>query len=156
MSRPVLFVIDDDAGVVHALQEDLSRRFGEDFRVIGESSAGAGLAMLRKLADEHEPVALLIVDHDLSEMPGTPRARVPRCRARRRTLADFPEVTRGRWAAAPLPTVLQAAGQELGQVGAGDVGELVELGAAGEPVGQHHRVLGVVHRGQQGGLGDGP
>ncbi len=70
MSRPVLFVIDDDIGVVHALQEDLGRRFGEDFRVIGESSAVAGLAMLRKLADEHEPVALLIVDHDLSEMPG--------------------------------------------------------------------------------------
>jgi len=70
MSRPVLFVIDDDVGVVHALRDDLGRRFGEDFRVIGESSAVAGLAMLRKLADEHEPVALLIVDHDLSEMSG--------------------------------------------------------------------------------------
>ncbi len=31
MSRPVLFVIDDDAGVVHALRDDLGRRFGEDF-----------------------------------------------------------------------------------------------------------------------------
>ena len=70
MSQPVLFVIDDDAGVVHALRDDLSRRFGEDFRVIGESSAAAGLATLRELADEHEPVALLIVDHDMSEMPG--------------------------------------------------------------------------------------
>ena len=39
MSRPVLFVIDDDAGVVHALRDDLGRRFGRDFRVIGESSA---------------------------------------------------------------------------------------------------------------------
>ena len=70
MSQPVLFVIDDDAGVVHALRDDLGRRFGEDFRVIGESSAAAGLATLRELADEHEPVALLIVDHDMSEMPG--------------------------------------------------------------------------------------
>ena len=70
MSRPVLFVIDDDAGVVHALRDDLGRRFGEDFRVIGESSAAAGLAVLRRLADEQEPVALLIVDHDLSEMSG--------------------------------------------------------------------------------------
>ena len=119
----MLFVIDDDIGVVHALQEDLGRRFGEDFRVIGESSAVAGLAMLRKLAHE-----------------------------RRFPWGD----PGGRWAATPLPTVLQAAVQELGQVGAGDVGELVELGAAGEPVGQHHRVLGVAHGGQQGGLGDGP
>ena len=70
MSQPVLFVIDDDAEVMHALREDLGRRFGEDFRVIGESSAAAGLATLRGLAREHEPVALLIVDHDMSEMPG--------------------------------------------------------------------------------------
>ena len=46
-ARPVLFVIDDDVGVVQALRDDLGRRFGEDFRVIGESSAAAGLAALR-------------------------------------------------------------------------------------------------------------
>jgi thioredoxin reductase (NADPH) len=70
MSRPVLFVIDDDAGVVHALRDDLGRRFGKDFRVIAESSAATGLAILRELAAEREPVALLIVDHDLNEMSG--------------------------------------------------------------------------------------
>ena len=70
MSQPVLFVIDDDAGVVRALRDDLSRRFGEDFRVIGESSAAAGLRVLRELAGQREPVALLIADHDMSEMPG--------------------------------------------------------------------------------------
>jgi thioredoxin reductase (NADPH) len=70
LSQPVLFLIDNDAGVVHALRDDLSRRFGEDFRVIGHSSAAAGLASLRELANAHEPVALLIVDHDMSDMPG--------------------------------------------------------------------------------------
>src|SRR5664279_2447229 len=70
MSQPVLFVIDDDAGVVHALRDDLSRRFGRDFRVIGESSGAIGLATLRGLADGHDPVALLIVDHNMGEMPG--------------------------------------------------------------------------------------
>jgi thioredoxin reductase (NADPH) len=70
MSQPVLFVLDDDTGVVRALRDDLSRRFGEDFRVIGESSAAAGLATLRDIASTGEPVALLIVDHDMSEMPG--------------------------------------------------------------------------------------
>src|SRR5215475_15484328 len=69
-SQPVLFAIDDDSGVVHALRDDLTRRFGEDFRIIGESSAAAGLATLRELADERVPVALLIVDHDMGEMPG--------------------------------------------------------------------------------------
>jgi len=70
-ARPVLFVIDDDVGVVRALRDDLGRRFGEDFRVIGESSAAAGLAALRRLADEYQQVALLIADHCMSEMPGT-------------------------------------------------------------------------------------
>jgi hypothetical protein len=70
MSQPVLFVLDDDAGVVHALVADLGRRFGKDFRIIGETSAAAGLVTLRGLAGARQPVALLIVDHDMSEMPG--------------------------------------------------------------------------------------
>jgi thioredoxin reductase (NADPH) len=70
MSHPVLFVIDDDPGVVRALRDDLGRRFGEDFRVSGASSAAAGLAMLRELADEHVTVAVLIVDYKMPEMPG--------------------------------------------------------------------------------------
>ena len=70
-ARPVLFVIDDDIGVVQALRDDLGRRFNEDFRVIGESSAAAGLTALRRLADERHQVALIIADHGMSEMPGT-------------------------------------------------------------------------------------
>jgi thioredoxin reductase (NADPH) len=70
MSRPALFVLDDDAGVAHALRDDLSRRFGEDFRVLAETSAAAALTTLRSLADDGQPVALLIVDHDMAEMPG--------------------------------------------------------------------------------------
>jgi thioredoxin reductase (NADPH) len=67
---PVLFIIDDDAGTARALRDDLARRFGKDFRVIGETSASAGLSVLRGLAELHERVALLIVDHDLSGMRG--------------------------------------------------------------------------------------
>jgi thioredoxin reductase (NADPH) len=67
---PILFVIDDDAGTCRALRDDLARRFGEDFRVIGETSAAAGLSVLRGLAELHERVALLIVDFSLSGMPG--------------------------------------------------------------------------------------
>jgi len=70
-ARPVLLVIDDDVGVVQALRDDLSRRFGEDFRVVSESSAATGLAALRRLADEGQQVALLIAGHGMSEMAGT-------------------------------------------------------------------------------------
>jgi thioredoxin reductase (NADPH) len=67
---PVLFVIDHDAGTARALRDDLARRFGEDFRVIAETKAPAGLSVLRGLAELHERVALLIVDYSLSGMPG--------------------------------------------------------------------------------------
>jgi len=70
MRQPVIFVIDDDIGVIHALAEDLGRRFDQDFDVIGQSDVAEGLAVLRELADRHEPVALLIVDHDMPGMPG--------------------------------------------------------------------------------------
>jgi thioredoxin reductase (NADPH) len=70
MSKPVLFVIDDDAGVVRALRGDLGRRFSQDFAIIGESSAVAGLATLRALAEDGQTVALLIVDHDMKQMHG--------------------------------------------------------------------------------------
>ena len=50
-------------------------------------------------------------------------------------LGGLPEPVRG----PGLPAVRQAASQELGQVEAADLAELLELGAAGEPVGQHHR-----------------
>jgi hypothetical protein len=51
-------VIDDDVGVMRTLQDDLGRRFGEDFRVIAESSAGFELFHIIGLPQDrgtHEP-----------------------------------------------------------------------------------------------------
>ena len=58
LSQPVLFLIDDDGGVVHALRDDLSRRFGEDFRVTKEpfglrfAEAPPGSAAMAMPADD--------------------------------------------------------------------------------------------------------
>ena len=52
------------------MSDDLNRRFSQDFRVVGETSPATGLAMLRRLADAREAVALLIADNDMAEMPG--------------------------------------------------------------------------------------
>ena len=70
LPRPALFVIDNDPGVVSAMTGDLGRRFGQDFTVVGETTADAGLAVLQRLADHGVPVALLIVDHNLAGLPG--------------------------------------------------------------------------------------
>jgi hypothetical protein len=81
---------------------------------------------------------------------GKARRRRPRRRKAVQASAQAPRL------ALRLPAVFQVAGQELCQVDAADVAQLVELGAAGEAVGQHDRVLrGAADGGQQGGLGDG-
>jgi hypothetical protein len=82
-STPVLFVIDSDPGAAHALRDDLSRRFGREFRIVCESAANAGLAALRELAVRRVPVALLVVGPE-SAAPGD-EPYPARCRARMRT-----------------------------------------------------------------------
>ena len=71
LPRPALFVIDNDPGLVSALTEDLGRRFGQDFTILSETTADAGLAALERLAAEGVPVALLFADDDLAGLPGT-------------------------------------------------------------------------------------
>src|SRR5215475_3895396 len=68
--RPVVLIVDHDPGIVHAMNEDLGRRFGHDFRILPATSPSKALATLRELAIVHEPVALLIADNDMPEMPG--------------------------------------------------------------------------------------
>ena len=65
---PVLFIVDHDKTSLHALLSDLSRRFGNDFVVRGETSSSAALAVLRELADADVPVALLLVADAASDV----------------------------------------------------------------------------------------
>jgi thioredoxin reductase (NADPH) len=65
---PVLFVVDHDRTSLDALVADLSRRFGNDFMVRGETSPSAALGVLRELAAANEPVAVLLVDDDASDV----------------------------------------------------------------------------------------
>ena len=66
----VLFAIDNDPGTMQALCDDLSRRFGQEFGIVCESSVTAGLTRLRELAERHVPVALLIVGQELDGATG--------------------------------------------------------------------------------------
>jgi len=65
---PVLFVVDHDPNSLDVLLSDLSRRFGHDFIVRGETSPEAALAELHEMAAANEPVALLLVDDAASDL----------------------------------------------------------------------------------------
>jgi thioredoxin reductase (NADPH) len=65
---PIIVLVSSDASVLDALEADLDRRFGNDTRIVAADGPSAGLAQLSALADDAEPVALLIADQQL---PGT-------------------------------------------------------------------------------------
>jgi thioredoxin reductase (NADPH) len=65
---PALFVIDHDPDSLHELVSDLTRRFGNDFTVTGETSPQVALGVLQEMATAREPVALLLVDYGASEI----------------------------------------------------------------------------------------
>jgi thioredoxin reductase (NADPH) len=68
--QPIIFLVSSDPAVLGVLDADLSRRFGNDTRIIGADGPAAGLARLARLADEVEPVALVIADQEMPEVEG--------------------------------------------------------------------------------------
>jgi thioredoxin reductase (NADPH) len=83
---PVLFVVDHDSDSLDVLLSDLSRRFGNDFTVRGETSPEAAHAALREMAAANEPVALLLVDDAASDFLARAHELYPR--AKRVLLVD--------------------------------------------------------------------
>jgi thioredoxin reductase (NADPH) len=67
---PIIFLVSSEAPLLRALETDLSRRFGNDTRIIGADGPAAGLAQLAMFADGADPVALLIADQRMPEMTG--------------------------------------------------------------------------------------
>src|SRR4051812_33822610 len=67
MVLPVLFVVDHDPKSLDVLLAGLSRRFGNNLTVRGETSPESALVALEALAAANEPVALLLVDDAASD-----------------------------------------------------------------------------------------
>ena len=60
--RPVLFVVDRDQHSLKVLLAGLSRRFGNDFTVAGDSSPATALAVLQSMEAADVPVTLVLAD----------------------------------------------------------------------------------------------
>ena len=90
MAKPLLLAVGDDAQTLAALESDLGRRFGADYRIVATAAPSAALDML----DTGDEVALLIADQRLSDLTGVdflcrahevqPAAATPPHRLRRR------------------------------------------------------------------------
>lgn len=71
MTNPAILVVDDEAAVLNAVERDLRRQYGRDFRVLKALSGASALDTLRQLKERNDAVALLIADQRMPEMEGT-------------------------------------------------------------------------------------
>lgn len=70
MARPVVLTIDDDVDVLKSIERDLRRHYADRYRVLSANSGTAALALVQKLMQRGDPVALFVVDHRMPQMDG--------------------------------------------------------------------------------------
>src|SRR5436189_69175 len=92
--KPVILAVDDDPLALDRVVDELGRRYGRDYDVVGETSAGAALKRLEALGQTRQSLALVLADQWLREPhltgesllgrtrdlhPGTKRALLADC-----------------------------------------------------------------------------
>ena len=70
MARPIILAIDDDPDVLRAIERDLRQRYNQSYRILRADSGVSALALLRRLQQRNDAVALFVVDHRMPQMNG--------------------------------------------------------------------------------------
>ncbi len=71
MNKPILLTVDDELQVLNAVERDLRRHYGGDYRVIKAASGSEALETVRQLKLRNMPIALFLADQRMPEMTGT-------------------------------------------------------------------------------------
>lgn len=70
MAKPAILAVDDDAEVLRAVERDLRRNYGENYRILKADSGQTALEMCRELKTRNDAVALFLVDQRMPAMTG--------------------------------------------------------------------------------------
>jgi len=70
MNKPVLLIVEDNPEDLERIERELRKRYGEDYRVVCESSTEAGMRRLHECEAAGEDVALVLVDQWVPQMTG--------------------------------------------------------------------------------------
>lgn len=70
MAKPAILVVDDDPAVLSAVDRDLRRQYGSNFRVVRADSGSAALDAVKGLKLRNDPLALFLVDQRMPGMTG--------------------------------------------------------------------------------------
>jgi thioredoxin reductase (NADPH) len=71
MSRPIILTTDDEIEVGNAIERDLKKKFGKDFRIMKTTSGKEALDTIRQLKRRNAQIALFLTDQRMPEMEGT-------------------------------------------------------------------------------------
>jgi len=71
MAKAVLMTVDDEPQVLNAVERDLRKQYGRDYRVIKAGSGAEALETVRQLKQRNTPIALFLVDQRMPTMSGT-------------------------------------------------------------------------------------
>jgi thioredoxin reductase (NADPH) len=69
-TKPVIMAVDDEPTALAAIERDVEREDGADFRIVSATSGSEALAMLKQLKLRNEAVALLLIDQRMPHMTG--------------------------------------------------------------------------------------
>jgi thioredoxin reductase (NADPH) len=70
VGRPVIFAVDDDPDVIALIAEELSERYGHDYRIVTARAASTALAQLEAMREAGDRVALVLADQWLPDGTG--------------------------------------------------------------------------------------
>src|SRR3954453_1295473 len=82
VGKPVILAVDDDPLALDRVLDELRRRYGRDYDVLGELAAEAALARIEALAASAQPLALVLADQWLREPHVTGETVLGRTRER--------------------------------------------------------------------------
>lgn len=69
-SKPVIFTLDDDPEVLQAIQRDLRKEYGKEYRVMRADGGAEALEALQQMKLRNDEVALFLVDQRMPEISG--------------------------------------------------------------------------------------
>jgi thioredoxin reductase (NADPH) len=71
MTKPIILTVDDEPQVLNAVERDLRRHYGGDYRIVKATSGTKALDTVRQLKVRNAPIALFLADQRMPNMSGT-------------------------------------------------------------------------------------
>ncbi|WP_420628046.1 FAD-dependent oxidoreductase [Candidatus Leptofilum sp.] len=71
MAKPIILTVDDEVQVSNAIERDLRRYYGKEYRIVKATSAASALTTVQRLKQRNDQIALFLVDQRMPDMEGT-------------------------------------------------------------------------------------